>query len=221
MVHVGAVLHGDFRQISVQAHAVDEILAALVSLADGVAAVMDAGGEPGAAELRERGRSVAAALRTRLERVQTLTAGRPRCRTVCLEWLDPFYCAGHWVPELVTLAGGEDPLGQPGADSVRVGWEEIVAARPEVLVALPCSFGLERAVAETGQLAARPGVSALPAAAAGRVWAVWAERYFSGSGPRVVDCVEILAGLLHPEVAAHLLPPGAAVRVDLLAQRQA
>jgi len=178
MVHVGARLPG-YRQISVEAHSVDEILGALESVAAGVAALMP---PAEAAALRQRGAEVVAGLRERLRRVQARVAGRPRPRVVCLEWLDPFYCSGHWVPELV---------------------------------ALPCSFDLPGALAAARGLAALPGVRELPAAQGGRLWAVDSERYFSGSSPRVVDGVELLAALFHPDVAGDLLPAGAAAPVEI------
>lgn len=214
MVHVGAALPG-YRQIDLEAHSVAEILAALRRLGEAVAELMEERGEPGAAALRTRTEGAVAALQARLDRVSARVAGRPVRRVVCLEWLDPFYCSGHWVPDLVERAGGTDLLGRPGVDSVRMEWQQVLDAQPEVLIAMPCSFDLARSVAETRRLAALPGVGSLPAVARGEVWAVYGERYFSGSSPRVVDGVEVLAALLHPEVAGDLLPADAAVRVEL------
>lgn len=215
MVHVAERIPDGYEQISVAAHSLNEILLALTRLAEGIAGWMDAHGEPGGAALRERGTQVVADLRARLRRVEELVAGRAQRRAVCLEWLDPFYCAGHWLPEMVERAGGWDPLGRPGRDSLRVDWSQVVAAQPEVLLALPCSLTLEQAAAELQRLSDLPGTASIPAVQAGQVWALWAERYFSGSSPRIVDGIEVLAALLHPETASQLLPAGAAREVDL------
>jgi len=145
------------------------------------------------------------------ERVRAL---EPRPRTVCLEWLDPPLYAGHWVPEMVALAGGEDALGRPGEPGRKVPWERVVEARPEVLVAMPCGFGVEGTEAELARLSARPGWGDLPAVRAGRVYAVDAHQYFSRPGPRLVEGLEALARILHPEAFGEGLPPQVGRRVD-------
>lgn len=142
-----------------------------------------------------------AAAHTRLQNVIELrkkTGRRPR--VFCLEWIDPYYCCGHWVPEMVELAGGEDALGRKGADSVRTSWTEIDALSPEILIVAPCGFGTEAAVQQAKQLLQQPGWSDLPAVLNDRVFAVDAKAYFSRPGPRVVDGVELLAHLIHPEL---------------------
>jgi iron complex transport system substrate-binding protein len=131
------------------------------------------------------------------ERVQQASR---RPRVFCLEWIDPYYCCGHWVPEMVALAGGEDALGRTGADSVRTAWADIAAWAPEVIVVAPCGFGLDKALDQARQLPRQPGWSDLPAARNGRVYAVDANAYFARPGPRVVDGVELLAHLIHPEL---------------------
>ena len=149
-------------------------------------------------------------LRARLDRVAAAVAGRPRRSVVCLEWLEPLFNGGHWVPEQVAWAGGVDLLGTAGARSREVGWPELLAAQPEVLLVMPCGFDAARAVRESGTLAERPEWSELRAVAAGAVYAVDGNAYFSRPGPRVVDGVELLASLLHPgSVPA---PPDAVVR---------
>ena len=117
----------------------------------------------------------------------------------CVEWFDPPYVAGHWVPEMVELAGGIDLLNRPGQPSRRVPWDEVATAAPEVLVLLPCGLSLERARAELPALRAQVGWAALPAVRDGRVYLVHGPAYFNGAGPRLVDGLEILAHLLHPE----------------------
>jgi hypothetical protein len=110
------------------------------------------------------------------------------------------YCCGHWVPEMVELAGGEEALGCKGADSVRISWTEIAALSPEILIVSPCGFGLEAAVQQAKQLLQQPGWNGLPAVLNDRVFAVDANAYFSRPGLRVVDGVELLAHLIHPEL---------------------
>src|SRR4051794_3934760 len=129
----------------------------------------------------------------RIERVERAVEGAPRPRVAALEWLDPPFARGHWVPQLVELAGGEDGLGMPGERSRRVGWEEVEAAAPEVVVAMPCGYGPERAAAE-----AQARLERLTRAGARRIVGVDAAAYFSRPGPRLVDGLELLAHLLHP-----------------------
>jgi len=163
-----------------------------------------------------RAETVAAASRERLNRVATrAAAASTRPRVFCMEWLDPVYCSGHWVPEMVTLAGGRDSLGRPGEDSVRIPWQEIVAWAPEVLVLSPCGFGLAEAVKQAGLLATYPGWTELPAVRNGRVYAVDASAYFARPGPRVVDGTELLAHLIHPGLFAWDGPNGAFCRLAM------
>jgi iron complex transport system substrate-binding protein len=123
-----------------------------------------------------------------------------RPRVFCMEWIDPVYCSGHWVPEMVELAGGEDRLGRKGTDSVRIDWAEVVNWDPEVLVVSPCGFHLDKSARQAKQLASYPGWSELSAVRQGAVYAVDASSYFARPGPRIVDGVELLAHLIHPEL---------------------
>jgi iron complex transport system substrate-binding protein len=139
----------------------------------------------------------------RLGQIAARTATAPtRPRVFCMEWLDPIYCSGHWVPEMVALAGGQDALGRPGTDSVRIPWEEVLAWAPEILVLCPCGFHLATVVQQAGLLAAHPGWAHLPAARTGQIYAIDASAYFARPGPRVVEGTEILAHLIHPELYA-------------------
>jgi iron complex transport system substrate-binding protein len=113
---------------------------------------------------------------------------------VALEWLDPPFVGGHWVPEMVDLAGGVDPYAAPGDRSRTVEWEELRAGRPEVAVSMPCGYYIDDAEREAKEHAA-----ALDALGVKHVFAVDAAAYFSRPGPRLVDGVELLAGLLHPD----------------------
>ncbi|WP_273847362.1 cobalamin-binding protein [Rubrobacter calidifluminis] len=141
-----------------------------------------------------------AALRERLRRVGEATSSLRPVRVVCLEWLDPLFGAGHWVPEMVKIAGGEEAVSEPGEPSRRIGWEEVVHSSPDVLVLMPCGFDARRAAREGRILTRLPGWESLPAVAQGCVWAVDANSYFSRPGPRLVEGVELLASILHPGV---------------------
>jgi iron complex transport system substrate-binding protein len=129
-----------------------------------------------------------------------------RPRVVLLEWIDPPFCCGHWSPELVRIAGGEEAIGRPGQPSRTLPWEEIVAARPEVLMIACCGFSVERTMADLPILVDQSGWGDLPAVQSGRVYIVDGSAYFSRPGPRLVDSLEILANALHPNV--HPLPAG-------------
>jgi iron complex transport system substrate-binding protein len=137
----------------------------------------------------------------RLARVRDAVAGAERPRVLALEWLDPPFAGGHWVPEMIALAGGEDVLARPGEKSRVFEWADAEAARPDVVVSMPCGYGTKRAAEET-----RPWLDRLAALGASRVVAVDASSYFSRPGPRLVDGVELLAHLLHPERVAVPLP---------------
>ncbi len=158
-----------------------------------------------------------AELRRRLERVARAVAGRPPVRAACLEWLDPPYAAGHWVPEQVALAGGVDPIGRPGRPSVRVTPETVVACEPDMLVLMPCGWNAEEAARAVDAGAFAEAYGETPAARAGRIVAVDGSAYFNRPGPRVVDGVEVLAALFHPDAVPP--PPAGAVRRLALAVR--
>jgi len=138
--------------------------------------------------------------RKRLQQVATLSSKLERPRVFCMEWLDPVYASGHWVPEMVSIAGGVDELGRVGSDSVRISWDDVLRWQPEVLVIMPCGFNLKQVVEQSSRLFQYPGWSELPAVQTNRVFAVDANSYFARPGPRVVDGTELLAHLFHPEV---------------------
>jgi len=125
-----------------------------------------------------------------------------------IEWLDPPFVGGHWVPEMVALAGGRDELGRPGEKSRVLDWDEIAASRPEVVVCMPCGYGAERSAHEASDHRER-----LAGLGADRLVAVDAAAYFSRPGPRLVDGVELLAHVLHPD---RVVPPtpGRTVTLD-------
>jgi iron complex transport system substrate-binding protein len=142
----------------------------------------------------ERGSSLRAELQGRLDRVSDAVEGAPRPRVVTLEWLAPPYAGGHWVPEMVELAGGESVAGEPGRDSRTVAWEELAAARPDVAVAMPCGLYAEEATEQA--LAFKSELDSLGAES---IYAVDAASSFSRPGPRLVDGVELLGHVLHPD----------------------
>jgi iron complex transport system substrate-binding protein len=127
-------------------------------------------------------------------------------RVLCLEWLDPFYVGGHWVPEMVARAGGEDVLGTEGKPSVRVTAEQIAGSRAGVIVVMPCGYNTERVAAEWPTFQPPAGWGDLPAVQSGEIYAVDANSYFSRPGPRLADGIAILAALLHPEIPVSGLP---------------
>jgi iron complex transport system substrate-binding protein len=161
----------------------------------------------------ERSQKPLEGLRRRVEAVRARARGLRRPRVFCMEWLDPPYTAGHWVPEMVEIAGGRDELGTPAGPSRRIDWGEVVAYRPEAIVLMPCSLELERVAAEFDVLKRREGWRDLPAARSGRVFA-GDTRLFSRSGPRLVDGLEALARMLPPEVFAEPLPAGQALKIS-------
>jgi iron complex transport system substrate-binding protein len=157
--------------------------------------------------------ALVARLRARLARVGEVVAARPRPRVVCLEWLDPPFCAGHWMPEAVAIAGGREALGISTRPSFELPPGALAAADPEVLVLILCGFDVARTAAEWQAVSRRPEWQTLGAVRAGRVYATDAARYFSRSGPRIVDGIEMLAALLHPEAGLRAPAPDACVRL--------
>jgi len=144
----------------------------------------------------------------RVDAVRLAVRGAERPRVAAIEWFDPVFVAGHWTPQLVDWAGGEDVLGFAGEHSQQTTWEVVVAAQPDVVVAMPCGFDADRAADEAERHSGR-----LREVGAGEVWAVDASAYFSRPGPRLVDGLELLAHLLHPDRVPEA-PPGAR-RVEL------
>jgi iron complex transport system substrate-binding protein len=145
----------------------------------------------------DRAAVLVADLRARLARVQAAVAGRPRPRVALVEWIDPPFTAGHWIPDLITAAGGDPVAAQPGKPSVQTSWDAIAAAGPDLVIVSPCGYHLTGAIEQ-----ARTVAAALPGLP---VWAIDADGIVVRPGPRLIDGVEAIASILHPSV----LPPGA------------
>jgi iron complex transport system substrate-binding protein len=181
--------------ISLDPSSLDEVL-------DGVLQVGKAAG------VEQQAHEVVAGLRERLARVQAAVEGLERPRVFALEWGDPPFNGGHWVPEMLQVAGAEALLACPGAPSVRVTWAQIAAAAPQVVMFMPCGYDLQAAAEEARRtLLARPELAGVEA-----IVVVDASAYCSRPGPRLVDGVEILAAALHP---GQLPPPPAGTAVRL------
>ena len=158
--------------------------------------------------------SLIQALQSRLEQVRrriSVVTSRPR--VFCVEWLEPLMACGHWVPEMVGLAGGVEVIGKPGARSRAVTWSEVIEAQPEVLILMPCGVAIQQTRQELGLLRRAPGWERLPAVQRGSVYLVDGPSYFNRAGPRLVDGVEVLAGALHPECG---WPPAPAQAIERL-----
>ena len=156
-----------------------------------------------------QGRALVRDAEERIKRITEAVHGQPRPRVAALEWLDPVFAAGHWTPQLIELAGGEDVLAEAGGPSRTVSWQDVAAAEPEVVIVMPCGYDAPRAHAEAISYA-----SELAGLGAGRIVAVNASAYFSRPGPRLIDGLELLAHILHPRQlpsapAEALLVPGA------------
>jgi len=143
---------------------------------------------------RERGGQLVREAAARIDRVRLAVRSRPRPRVLALEWLDPPYVAGHWTPQMIELAGGQDVAGRPGEPSQTASWETLAAAEPEVVVAMPCGYDAARAHAEALAYA-----ETLERLKARRVVAVDASAYFSRPGPRLISGLELLGHILHPD----------------------
>jgi len=155
----------------------------------------------------ERADEVIAKLSARVEAVRdraAQTARRPRC--FFMEWVDPPFCSGHWGPELVEISGGQDPLGRKYQPSVQIDWNAVLDARPEVIVLALCGYNVDLARRDYELLRRFPGFDSIPASRCGQTYLVDARAYFARPGPRIVDSLEMLAGILHPEEFPEFVP---------------
>ena len=154
-----------------------------------------------ATQRRREAQGIAITLEQKVAAIEAKVAqAKTRPRALCLEWLDPFYVGGHWVPEMVAKAGGQDVLGRPGEPSFRVSGEQIAESGTEIIVVMPCGFNVERIATEYGSTNFPNGFRNLPAVLAKSVFAVDANSYFSRPGPRLAEGVAVLAHLFHPDL---------------------
>jgi len=152
-------------------------------------------------DVEDRATKVVDILRQRIEHISRKAAlADEHPRTLCLEWLEPLFIGGHWIPEMIALAGGVDALGRPGEKSRRVSPKEVAAALPDVAVLMPCGFDLDRTRSEASTVTGTSWWSDLPATRMDRVWLVDGSSYFNRPGPRLVDGLEILAHILQPAI---------------------
>lgn len=194
VVEASKVLGHELQIVSLEPKALDGILDTIMVVGE-------------VTERKEQAAELINKLRSRIEAVRSLLyEEKDRPRVFCMEWLDPPYTAGHWIPEMVEIAGGECRLGKTGQPSFRVSWDRISDLAPQVVVLMPCGFSIERTLKEADVLTSSEYWYRLPAVRKGQVYLVDANSYFSRSGPRVVDGLEILARIFHPEIYTHEIP---------------
>lgn len=154
----------------------------------------------------QQAKALGAQWRREVEAIQRrVRPSKTRPRVWCAEWLDPLMAAGHWIPEMVELAGGRDGLGRTGEDSARITWEQVLRNDPEVILVMPCSFSMARTIKELPLLSRRPGWVSLSAVKAKRVFAL-NTAFFHRQGPRLVKGLGAMAALFHPELFPKPLP---------------
>jgi len=182
--------------LSLDPHTFDEVIAQI----EAVGRLLDR---------EERARELTQAMRARAARVKEIALRLPAIRVFCLEWSEPPFVAGHWIPEMVEIAGGVNLLNGKAEPSRVVTWRQIRDENPEVIVFMPCGYYLEEAEEESAALFEQPDFADTPAARNGNVFAVDATSFFSRPGPRIVDGLEILAWAVHPE--AYPEPPAGTI----------
>ncbi|HKU49702.1 MAG TPA: ABC transporter substrate-binding protein, partial [Nitrososphaera sp.] len=174
-------------------HDLDEILASIMQMAQKVGRVA-------------QGKRVVASLQARIDRIKSMKI-KTRPKVLCIEWLDPLFTAGHWVPQMVELAGGVNGISVSGQPSRRMTIDEAVGFDPDIIVLMPCGFSISRTVKELGPLVGSEAWKSLRAVEDGQVYAVDAGSYFSKPGPRTITGLEILAKIIHPEATRHIRVP--------------
>ena len=162
----------------------------------------------------EKADSVASRMQARIDAVverASFAADRPKVLT--LEWVEPLMCSGHWVPEMVELAGGSNCFGDKETGSFRLEWDKIVDSQPEVIILMPCGYDVKRGLQDVPLLAEKEGWADLPAVRNERVYVIDASAYTSRSGPRLMVGLEILAEMIHPGLFSGMLPEGGGLRL--------
>ena len=178
-------------------HDLDDILVSIMDIAERIG------------KLKE-GRKLVASLQKRIDIVRgmKIETGSSRPKVLCLEWIDPLFTAGHWVPQMIEYAGGISAAGSTGEPSRRMDIDEVVQLDPDIIVLMPCGFDIKRTVKELPALARNEKwKKSLQAVKSGNIYAVNANAYFSKPGPRTIVGLEILAKILHPELSQHIRVP--------------
>ena len=202
MAELGLTLNKDPQVISLDPELLGDVL-------EDIRRVGRATGKDEAAE------TLTGRLQLRIDAVTEKAAQATNRPTVLqLEWADPLMCGGHWVVEMVERAGGAACFGSKETGSSRLGWEQVVASQPEIIMLMPCGFDLERAVADLPLLLNLEGWDSLPAVRNGQVFIIDADAYTSRLGPRLVTGLEIMAEIIHPELFLGLIPDGGAVSLS-------
>jgi iron complex transport system substrate-binding protein len=186
------------RMVSLEPTTLDEVLDSIVHVG-------------ALAGVEDRASFLVSSLRDRVSRVRHSVEGFDRVSVLTLEWIAPVFAGGHWVPEMVQIAGGEDVLGVAGRPSQQFTWEDVLATDPDLIVAMPCGFDLERSLLEMRQTSFPDPWYDLRAVKSGQAYVVDGSAYFNRPGPRLIDGVEILASILHPECGLQT-PPGSWTR---------
>jgi iron complex transport system substrate-binding protein len=203
-----------YREVNEVARAIDSDITVVSLEPTSIEGILNAIATVGAmAEAEDEAMGLVGSLRERLGAIEALVetrrdSGRPAVRVVGLEWLDPPFAAGHWVPEQIRRAGGWDLLGADGDRSVETTWDAVAEVDPEMLILMPCGFHLPETVAEWTRTPKPPWYRELTAVHRGQVFAVDGSSYFSRPGPRVIDGIELLAEILDPDAFVDTAPIG-------------
>ena len=196
------ILAGPRRVVSLEPNNLGQIL-------ENIAAVAEVTGR------RAEAAALIAKLEGRIARIRSATASvRERPKVFCMEWMDPVMAGGHWIPEMIRIAGGADGLGSDGEPSSAIEWGRVVEFGPEIMVIMPCGYKIARSQGEVDQLTLRPGFFDLPAVKSGQMYIVDSPAFFSRPGPRIVDGLEILAEIIHPEIFSGMFSTGASLRLS-------
>jgi iron complex transport system substrate-binding protein len=193
-----SILGGQPEVLVLDPHDLDDILVSIMDVAEKVGRVSE-------------GRKLVASLQKRIDAVQGMKI-KSRPRMLCIEWLDPLFTAGHWVPQMVEIAGGMNGISGAGEPSRRMEIDEVLHFDPDIIVLMPCGFEIPRTLKELSALARNKKWKSFRAVRNGSVYAVNANAYFSKPGPRTVVGLEILAKILHPEASRHIRVPKSSYR---------
>ena len=194
--------------ISLEPGTVDEVLESIVTIGNAT------GRSEEAAELTSN-------LRDRIENIRNISEReRDKPRVFCLEWLEPPFVAGHWVPDMVEIAGGNNGLRAKGEQSIRVNWEEVIEFAPHFIFVMPCGFDIDKTLNEIDVVTSNPLWHQTPASQKGNVYLVDANSYFSRPGPRIVEGIEIIARTILPDMFKMEPPPGSIINLRNYMQLQ-